>query len=116
MYLYLRLFAQFHERPTQGAGVEPSLVRNGKLGTRRALSGSDDGLFGADWAPTAVEIENARARAAPPTVGREGFALVAHDTGLSESDFRDEATIVTKYYPQVSSLLKGYPCTLKIHL
>jgi len=87
--------------------VQSSLLRNGKVGTRRDTSGTDTGLFGTKWAPTQVEVMNARPLA--PSLDREGFALLPHNvpTELGDSfNFYDNKNILKQYYPSIEKLVK----------
>ncbi len=49
--------------------------------------------------PRTVEVEDARLRARPPSLAREGFALIPHKSGVA--DFRDprEVTASTRWKP-----------------
>ncbi|BCW90984.1 hypothetical protein sos41_41610 [Alphaproteobacteria bacterium SO-S41] len=51
-----------------------------------------------------VRIANARVLEATPVLEREGFALVPHDTDVT--DFYDEDEVRSVYYPEVEALLK----------
>lgn len=51
-----------------------------------------------------VLIRNARAIGAPPSLDREGFALVRDPTAVS--DFYDEDEIRRVYYPEIDTLLR----------
>jgi hypothetical protein len=51
-----------------------------------------------------VRIHDARARAAAPSLDREGFALVRHDTAVT--DFFDDAQIQAVYHAEMERLIK----------
>ena len=55
--------------------------------------------------PHRVPIRNARALPEPPSVDKEGFALLNHVTALR--DFQDDAEIRSLYYREVEELLKA---------
>ena len=88
----------------QSGSVASSLVRNGRVGTRRGPDGGDSALFGVDWAPTAVTVGNARHLPQPPTLDGEGFELHPHDPGAL--GFHDEQQIVHGYYREACELVR----------
>lgn len=91
----------------QAPSVESSLVRNGKVGTKRGADGGDSRLFGTDWCPTQVPVLSARPPSPlhpSPSLAAEGFELRHHDSG--EMDLRNEEHIVHQYYPSVCELVK----------
>lgn len=51
-----------------------------------------------------VVIHDARRQSTPPTIDREGFALVRSPTAVT--DFHDPAIVEARYYPEVVDLLK----------
>ncbi len=51
----------------------------------------------------AVEIEDARGRADPPTLDRNGFTLVSHRSVMA--DFRDPRQVARVYAPEIRTLL-----------
>jgi hypothetical protein len=53
----------------------------------------------------AVTIEDARSRAVPPSIGREGFALVPHRSAIA--DFRDQDQIARHAVAEVDALIKA---------
>lgn len=55
-------------------------------------------------APARVEIRDARLLQRQPSLEREGFCLIDHDT--RDVDFEAADDIKTGYYPQIASLLK----------
>ncbi|MBS0421792.1 MAG: hypothetical protein JSR66_29045 [Proteobacteria bacterium] len=55
--------------------------------------------------PRTVEVENARLRAQPHSLDREGFTLVAHQSAVA--DFRDPQALATVYRLEMQQLLLG---------
>ena len=53
-----------------------------------------------------IVIHDARRQCTPPTIDREGFALVRSPTSVTE--FHDPALVEARYYPEVVDLLKRY--------
>src|SRR5689334_20760908 len=51
----------------------------------------------------AVKIQDGRARGAAPSLDREGFALVRHDTAVK--DFLDDAEITAVYHAEMERLI-----------
>eukprot|EP01061_Rhynchopus_euleeides_P026187 TRINITY_DN4286_c0_g1_i1.p1 TRINITY_DN4286_c0_g1~~TRINITY_DN4286_c0_g1_i1.p1 ORF type:complete len:349 (+),score=150.16 TRINITY_DN4286_c0_g1_i1:72-1118(+) len=88
----------------QAPSVESSLLRNGKVSTKRAAHGGDMELHGTVWDPTGVHVANARLLRQPASLNREGFELRSHDTG--DIDFSLEKDIVKRYYPSVCELVR----------
>ncbi|MCC7461392.1 MAG: hypothetical protein IT480_02900 [Gammaproteobacteria bacterium] len=50
-----------------------------------------------------VEIDDARARSVPPSLEREGFAIVPHASAVR--DFRDAQGVARSYVPEIRELL-----------
>ena len=61
-----------------------------------------------------VAITNARALPAPPTLDREGFAIVRHETEVA--DFYDPSAIEEFYYPEVVRLLQAVSGAAEVHI
>lgn len=53
-----------------------------------------------------VAIHDARSHTVPPTIDREGFALVRSPTAVT--DFYDPALVERRYYPEVVDMLKQW--------
>eukprot|EP00466_Bigelowiella_natans_P004574 jgi/Bigna1/79970/fgenesh1_pg.66_\ len=90
-------------------GVQSSLLRNGIVGTGRDSKGSDRGLFGTDWAPTKVRVENARAMETTPSLDREGFTLLPQDVEAElgkDFNFYNDNDIIQRYYPSIAEKVK----------
>ncbi len=85
--------------------AEPSLLRNGKVLTRRDTDGSDAEWKGVDLIKREVSIADARALDTEPTLDRNGFALVPHhlDRGI---DFLNNEQVLREYYPQCVDLVR----------
>ena len=80
-----------------------SLYRTGKAGTHRGVSGDDSEWFGVEYAPTKVEVLNARPL--QKNLVRHGFEV--RDTEFSEGlDFLDGQAVVQQYYPVCCELVK----------
>ncbi|MGO4685464.1 CmcJ/NvfI family oxidoreductase [Hyphomicrobium sp. 2TAF46] len=56
--------------------------------------------------PVSVEIRDARALERQPSLEREGFCLIAHNT--RDVDFESADSIKGDYYPQIAALLKQH--------
>ena len=79
--------------------VEPSIFRNGKVGTKRAPTGDDDIWFGNTLSDKKVLIHNAREN---PNISldKEGFELhqdMMPAEDLNSIDFRNSKDVVTRY-------------------
>jgi hypothetical protein len=61
-----------------------------------------------------VSIGDARALPEPPSLDREGFALVRHETQVT--DFYDTKAIEQVYYPEVVRLLQGVTGASAVHI
>ncbi len=57
------------------------------------------------YAPVTVAIENGRPRAAELSLDREGFALIRHETAVT--DFLDAEAVKAFYYPEVEAAVKA---------
>ena len=63
--------------------------------------------------PRVIQVEDARTRATPPSLEREGFVLVEHTTAVR--DFRDAAEVAKVYAAEVEQLilrLTGADCVV----
>ena len=81
------------------SSVEPSLFRNGKVGTKRALTGDDHIWFNNTLTKKKVFIHNARENP-DISLNKEGFELHQNDIPSSELDsiyFRNFHDVVTRY-------------------
>lgn len=86
------------------AGVQSSLVRNGRVLTRRDADGSDGGSVGVDLEAHELEVHDGRL--ADCTLARSGFELHAHPVDELAVNFFDHADVVRRYYPHCASLLR----------
>jgi hypothetical protein len=66
-----------------------------------------------EFRPTWVTIADARALSEPPSLDREGFALVRHETAVA--DFYDKDAVSRVYYPEVVQLLKDATGATEVH-
>ncbi|EPS36394.1 hypothetical protein H072_10097 [Dactylellina haptotyla CBS 200.50] len=53
-----------------------------------------------------IKISDIRPAKSLPTLDKNGFQLVEHETSLSYDDFLDKKTIYEKYFPESEALLK----------
>lgn len=81
--------------------AEPSLIRNGKVLTRRDSDGSDAQWVGVDLIKREMEVHDARAleAATSPTLDRNGFELLNSPLSDLDIDFLDNAQVLREYYP-----------------
>lgn len=81
--------------------VEHSLLRNGKVLTRRHRDGSDDGRLGVDLEPREMPIQDARRleERAQCTLTRNWFQLRDDPLGPENVDFVDHDQVLLSYYP-----------------
>jgi hypothetical protein len=61
-----------------------------------------------------VAITDARALPEPPTLDREGFALVPHETEVT--DFYDKRAVEEVYYPEIVRLLQTVTGATEVHI
>jgi hypothetical protein len=61
-----------------------------------------------------VAIQDARSLPEPPTLDREGFALVPHSTTVG--DFFDPSVVERLYYPEVAELLRRATGADEVHI
>ncbi|MGI9475111.1 MAG: CmcJ/NvfI family oxidoreductase [Hyphomicrobiaceae bacterium] len=87
--------------------AEPSLIRNGKVLTRRDGDGSDAQWVGVDLIKQEMKVHDARTvgGAATPTLGRNGFELL--NAPLSKDiDFLDHLQVLHAYYPHCEQIVR----------
>ena len=91
------------------ASVESSLLRNGKVLTRRDRDGSDSGRIGVDLEDREVAITDARTLGPTeqPTLSANGFELIDRPTAESDLDFLDHDAVVRAYYPECAEIVRG---------
>ena len=89
------------------AGVESSLLRNGKVLTVRDTDGNDGGTQGVRIAQHDFAVQNARVLPGDrrPTLRRNGFELVDHPVEPGGVDFLDHKDVVENYYKQCAHLV-----------
>lgn len=83
-----------------------SLLRNGKVVTRRDLDGSDTGNTGIDIEKQQKQILNARIADEPFNIERHGFELLPHPLTDAGLDFHQHDQVVTCYYPECAQLVQ----------
>lgn len=88
--------------------AEPSLLRNGKVYTRRDTDGSDARFVGVDLVKHAVPVHNARALAGParPTLERNGFELLTRPVPDPDLDFLNHEQVIRDYYPHCEQIVR----------
>jgi len=89
----------------QSPFVTRTLVRNGKLYTRRDLKGTDDKIEGADWSAVEAVVRNARLEE-PFTLDVQGFSLHKATTSMAYDDFFVEDTILKRYHAECAETVK----------
>eukprot|EP00873_Tetraselmis_striata_P035085 jgi/Tetstr1/455349/TSEL_042184.t1 len=84
--------------------VPRSLERNGKVGTKRGVTGDDSGMFGVEWSTVQSRVHNARG--AGKTLATNGFEL--RDFPLREEiDFYNSDDVVARYYGECEALVQA---------
>ncbi|MEQ8346381.1 MAG: CmcJ/NvfI family oxidoreductase [Sneathiellaceae bacterium] len=88
--------------------AEPSLLRNGKVLTRRNREGSDSEWVGVDLEPREMPVQDARALAGAtrPTIERNGFELLTRPLPDSGIDFLVNAQVLRDYYPHCEAIVR----------
>ena len=87
--------------------AEPSLVRNGKVLTRRDKDGSDAEWKGVNLEPRQMPVANARALDGDdrPTLDRNGFELQTRPLPVEEINFLDNEQVLQHYYPHCEKII-----------
>jgi len=67
-----------------------------------------------EFSAVPLSVADARALPSPPTLDREGFALVPHETRVR--DFYDAGAISEAYYPEVVDLLRRVTGATEVHI
>lgn len=88
--------------------AEPSLLRNGKVLTRRDTDGSDAQWKGVDLVKRAVPVHDARALSgdARPTLERNGFELLTSPLPDPDLDFLNNEQVIRTYYPYCERVVR----------
>lgn len=88
--------------------TEPSLLRNGKVLTRRNSDGSDGEWVGVDLEPRTMPVRNARAlpQSEQCTLFANGFELRASVLPDRALDFLNHLEVVKRYYDNCAVLVK----------
>lgn len=88
--------------------AESSLVRNGKVLTRRNREGSDAEWQGVDLESTPMPVANARLLSGgdAPTLQRNGFELLQRPLDDDGLDFFDNDQVLRRYYPQCEKIIQ----------
>lgn len=84
--------------------VERSLLANGKCYSTRDKNGSDSELVGVNWSFTEVMMHNARHE--QMMLDRNGFEFRDSRTCMTYADFKQEDSILRRYYPECAELIK----------
>ena len=87
---------------------EPSLLRNGKVYTKRDTDGSDSKFIGVDLVKHDMTVHDARQMTGSdrPTLERNGFELIDRPLADSGLDFMNHERVVKEYYPQCEPLVR----------
>ena len=87
---------------------EPSLLRNGKVYTKRDTDGSDSKFIGVDLVKHDMPVHDARQLAGQdaPTLERNGFELRTTPLTTPDMDFMNHERVVKEYYPQCEALVR----------
>ena len=88
--------------------AEPSLLRNGKVLTRRDKDGSDAEWVGVDLVKRDVPVHDARALTGSdrPTLDRNGFELLTRPLPNPEIDFLNNDQVLREYYPHCEQVIR----------
>ena len=89
------------------AQTESSLLRNGKVLTKRDADGSDGGFIGVNLEPLMVDVIDARDAQQAKTCERNGFELIDAPLTDSSLDFFDHAAVLQRYYPECERLVSA---------
>jgi hypothetical protein len=85
--------------------VESSILRNGKVASKRDTTGSDHTTTGIEKSNVACTVHNARLLSPAKTLEANGFELLTRPL-RSDRDFYDNGRVLSEYYPEVAELLK----------
>jgi len=88
--------------------AEPSLLRNGKVLTRRDKDGSDSDWLGVDLVPHDMQVHDARLLEATDrrTILANGFEMLTCPLAKPDLDFFDHDQVVRDYYPQCAEIIR----------
>lgn len=88
--------------------AEPSLLRNGKVYTKRDTDGSDSKFIGVDLVKHDMTVHDARVLTGPdqPTLERNGFELETAPLPSPDLDFMNHEHVVKQYYPHCEKLVR----------
>ncbi len=89
--------------------VPSSIVRNGRVLTRRDRDGNDGGSEGVELVESSLPVANARnfTDAERPTVERHGFELLARPLPDAGLDFFDHEQVVGSYYTHCAEVVQA---------
>jgi len=90
--------------------VESSLLRNGKVYTRRDADGGDSGWVGVDRSKLQQPIRDARQLhgAERQTLARNGHELLTRPDSIAGIDFFNHQQVVKSYYPQCAEIVRAF--------
>jgi hypothetical protein len=85
-----------------------SLLRNGKVLTRRDVNGSDAGSEGIELTSYKMKLTDARncANTNPLSLHYNGFELLPEKSQVPKTDFFDSELVVKYYYPECAEIIK----------
>ena len=88
--------------------AEPSLMRNGKVLTRRDQDGSDAEWKGVNLEARSMPVINARLLRddVRPTLERNGFELQTHPLPSESINFLDHGDVLSAYYPHCEGIVR----------
>ena len=79
-----------------------------------SVGGGDRSLYQGNYVMQPVRIRNARLRAEPPGLDREGFLLTAHASAVR--DFYADGEIAAVYEPEVEALLRRTTGAVRVEI
>lgn len=111
--------ARFNARvPMRCFGTQTTVLSYQKphaaLPTGRYIDQADKGDVVDEVAEQSVLMRNARERTVAPTLAATGFALVRHESAVS--DFRDAAEVESAYYAEVEALVKAETGAARVYV
>jgi len=99
------------------AKSQNSLFRNGKVLTRRDISGSDAGSFGVNLEKHKMNVVNARNSLSIKTISldKQGFELFPNKLEKPDIDFFNNQQVINTYYGQCADFIKEVTGACSVH-
>ena len=99
------------------ANSESSLLRNGKVLTRRDLNGSDSASKGINLEKHLMNVKDARKSLVEGKIGLDesGFEILEHKTKDRNLDFLDSRLVIDSYYNECAQIVReksGAKCVI----